>query len=100
MNRPVYYPAFFAGLLAADVFSIVLVGWCAHLAWSWHLVPLGLPTISALQAAGVALVFRILGGSSTMYKDHDVDAGLTYANQLAVPLIGLLMAYAIKVLQQ
>lgn len=43
--------AFFVGLVIA-----LWGGWCLHVVWGWHLVPLGLPALTWAQATAACLI--------------------------------------------
>lgn len=48
------------GLLAVALVATVLHGWALALLWAWFVVPVfGLPTLTYLQAIGLALVFSM-----------------------------------------
>jgi hypothetical protein len=78
-------------------------GYVASKLWCWFLVPLGLPCITYLHAAGIALLLEVLLGSrgiSLHSAEHAPEKikkfALTCA--IAVPGFGLLLGWLVHAL--
>lgn len=76
--------------IAAIVISAIMNGWALSVTWAWFIVPVfGLPTLTVVQAIGVALVAAILthqSQESNKEKEIPELTGEIISRSVLVPL--------------
>jgi hypothetical protein len=95
-------------ILAAIVPSWYLWGWCFVTLWGWYFVPMGLPVVGMLQAAGMSAVVGLFRLSmpevktAEQIKAEEEETAGKYASRafgvMLAPLCVLLFGYLIGLL--
>ena len=62
----------FAGLILLFVVSAIVKGYVLSLLWAWFVVPLGVPTLTVVQAIGVSLTVGFLTKEWDTSGDDDI----------------------------
>jgi len=62
--------------------------------WSWHIVPLGAPSLTTSSAVGLILTFMVLRGGSKAYDDHEIDLARTWASEFLMGPFCVAISYA------
>ena len=88
------------GFSAVIVVSAVLNGWVLSIMWGWFFVPvLGLPSLSVVQAIGIAMVISYLTSHRDPESNSNEDAGEKFGKAVAhaifYPLFTLFVAWIV-----
>lgn len=90
-------------VVSLTIYSIFATGFVGAKLWLWFLVPLGLPKISILHTAGIAMIARLFtyeGPFGYTYNDKEhstAEKVRRFIGLLLLPWITLLIGYLIHI---